>query len=193
MINTALLWQDSSEGLPHHHDRDDQYESIIRLLKEARRQDRRDYERQRVQSGSSQLPFIQLPSSSGSNSGSSGGSNGGGGSSNPPHPILRPTNNGGNFGTVGSTISGITNGGGSSNFPQLPNFPGGSLVTPPPYPIEQVNRGVNTILNGVRSFDLAQILRGAFVFPRNENVRSVANNVIDTIFGAARPAGGARI
>jgi len=109
-------------------------------------------------------------------------------------------NNGGsgNFGTIGSAISGLRpgGGGGSSNYPPiLPNFPsgsqvigqlGGSNLPRPPYPIEQVNRGVSTILNGVRSLDLGQILRGAFVFPRNENVRSVANNVIDSIFGNAR-------
>jgi len=35
----------------------------------------------------------------------------------------------------------------------------------------------------VRSFDLGQILRGAFIFPRNENVKSVANTVLDNIFG----------
>ena len=49
--------------------------------------------------------------------------------------------------------------------------------------IEQINRGVSTILNGVGGGSLEQILRGSFMFTRNENVRNVANNVLDSIFG----------
>jgi len=197
---------DSAEGSPSPHHHDDEYDPIIRLLKEARKQ--RKYERGGIirESASAQNSQFQFPSSSGSNSGGGGGNSG-----SPPNPILTPgSGNGGsgNFGTIGSAISGAIPpaGGSSSNYPPiLPNFPSGSqiigqlggsnLPRPPSYPIEQVNRGVSTILNGVRSLDLGQILRGAFVFPRNENVRSVANNVIDSIFGNARqqPAGGARL
>lgn len=49
--------------------------------------------------------------------------------------------------------------------------------------IEQINRGVSTILGGVGGGSLEQILRGSFMFTRNENVRTVANNVLDSIFG----------
>ncbi|OXA45930.1 uncharacterized protein LOC110856596 [Folsomia candida] len=49
--------------------------------------------------------------------------------------------------------------------------------------IDRVNNGVSTILEGVMSLDLAKILRGAFIFPKSNKVKSVANNVIDTIFG----------
>ncbi|OXA40191.1 hypothetical protein Fcan01_25004 [Folsomia candida] len=56
--------------------------------------------------------------------------------------------------------------------------------------IDRINTGVSTILKGVMSLDLAKILRGAFIFPKNEKVKSVANHVIDTIFGPEPTPGG---
>jgi len=182
----------SAEGSPHHHN--DPYTPYIRLLKEIRKQ--RKYgggsfspirDGDGVLGSASSNPQFQLPSGGGGNS---GGGNSGGGGGSPPNPILTPGNGGGSSGgsNVGSFIPG------SSNYPPVfPTIPSGSQIigqlgTLPPYPIEQVNRGVGTILQGVRSLDLGQILRGAFVFPRNENVRNVANNVLDNIFGAAKPS-----
>jgi len=74
---------------------------------------------------------------------------------------------------------------------QIPaNFPITPSPTSSPQDIQRINSGVSTILNGVRSFDLGQILRGAFIFPQNNNVKSVANNVLDTIFGPIGGGGG---
>jgi hypothetical protein len=64
------------------------------------------------------------------------------------------------------------------------------LPTSPPYDITRVNTGVSTILNGVGSGSLAEILRGSFTFTRNNNVQSVANTVIDSIFGTRDGRGG---
>ena len=49
--------------------------------------------------------------------------------------------------------------------------------------IEDINRGISTILNGVGGASVEQILRGPFMFPMSNNVRCVANNVLDSIFG----------
>jgi len=49
--------------------------------------------------------------------------------------------------------------------------------------IDRVNEGLSTILRGVGTLRLSEILRGSFVFTSNQNVRDVANNVIDNIFG----------
>jgi hypothetical protein len=55
--------------------------------------------------------------------------------------------------------------------------------TRPPYDLQRVNDGVSTILGGVGSLRLSEILRGSFMFTRNNRVRDVANTVIDSIFG----------
>ncbi len=47
----------------------------------------------------------------------------------------------------------------------------------------RVNNGVETILGGVGSGRLSDILRGSFMFTRNENVRTISNPIIDAIFG----------
>ncbi|CAL8142387.1 unnamed protein product [Orchesella dallaii] len=194
--------QNSAEGSPHNHN--DPYTPYIRLLKELRKQRKygssfspiRDGGDGVLGSASSNSQF-QFPSNGGGG-GNGGGNSGGGGSGggSPPNPILTPGNGGGSSGgsSIGSFIPPAA--GGSSNYPPIfPTIPSGSQIAGqlgvlPPYPIEQVNRGVGTILQGVRSLDLGQILRGAFIFPRNENVRNVANNVLDNIFGLAKPPSG---
>ncbi len=57
----------------------------------------------------------------------------------------------------------------------------------PPDNLDNVNRGVSTILNGVSKGKLSEILRGSFMFTRNEKVKKVANNVLDAIFGPRDP------
>jgi len=169
---------------PHHH-RDDSLTPVITFLKQLRKA-RKDAGGVGVAAGSilggnrEDDPLssgeISLPSSSAGQSQQSG----------TVTPILIPSSSGG---------SSISNGGGSSNngdritvqFPS--NF--NPIQQRPPSPsspemIQRVNTGVSTILNGVGNFDLGQILRGAFTFPSNNNVKTVANNVIDTIFGPAR-------
>jgi len=51
------------------------------------------------------------------------------------------------------------------------------------YDHNNVNTGVSTILDGVGKGSLAEVLRGSFAFTRNPNVKNIANNVIDSIFG----------
>ncbi|ODM97337.1 hypothetical protein Ocin01_09347 [Orchesella cincta] len=202
----------SAEGSPHGHN--DPYKPVIRLLKEIRKQ--RKYggsgfspirEGDGGLFGSASNSQFQFPSNfngynngggnngGGNNGGNNGGGNGGGsGGGSPPNPILTPGSGSSGSSGIGSFIPPAA--GGSSNYPPIfPTIPSGSQIAGqlgvlPPYPLEQVNRGVGTILQGVRSLDLGQILRGAFIFPRNENVRSVANNVIDNIFGAIKPPSG---
>jgi len=49
--------------------------------------------------------------------------------------------------------------------------------------MSNIKNGVTTILRGVSTFKLSEILRGSFMFTKNQQVRDVANSVIDTIFG----------
>jgi len=58
-----------------------------------------------------------------------------------------------------------------------------AYVPKAPYDLGNVNRGVSTILGGVGQGRLSDILRGSFMFTRNDRVKSVANSVIDSIFG----------
>jgi len=175
----------TSEASPHHHN--DPYRPLLNELRQARRYSREGQDGLYNVASNGQAPqYQQYPSNSGSRAGSGAST-----------PILTP---GSSAGGSGGSFQVIPVAGGSSNYrPQFPNIPSGSQIggqivgafpTRPPYPIQQVNNGVSTILNGVKSFDLGQILRGAFIFPRNENVKSVATTVLDTIFGPAKPAGG---
>jgi len=179
-----------TQASPHH--RDDPYSPVIDFLKQLRKA--------RKHSGaggvSSAASGIFPGASSGSSSlpsGIFGGGSGGGrdvenipAESQTSTPILFPS------GGSSSSGSSSSSGGNSDRITiQLPSNLQPNLNRPPssssPQDIQRINSGVSTILSGVRSFDLGQILRGAFIFPANNNVKSVANNVLDSIFG---PAGG---
>jgi len=197
-----------SEGLPNNYN--DPYTPVINLLKELRKARKYGGGLSPIRNGqggnfgstsNGQIPQFQFPSNSGGGSGSNGqipqfqfpsNSGSGSGSADPTStPILTPGSSsggsGGNFQIPGS--GGNFQIPGSSIFPSFPNIPGqiggqiGALPTLPPYPIEQVGKGVGTIINGVKKFDLGEILRGSFSFTTNENVKSVAGSVIDSIFG----------
>lgn len=116
------ILQNSAVGSPD--DRDDPYKPVIRLLKEIRKEQRRQHHsgftniRDQYDRQGSQFQFA-----------SASGGNGGGGST--PYPILTPGNGGGgsSSGFGGSGISSIlpSAGGSSSNYPPiLPNIPSGS-------------------------------------------------------------------
>jgi len=49
----------------------------------------------------------------------------------------------------------------------------------------RINEGIRTILHGISNFRLSDILRGSFMFTNNEDVRTVGNGVVDSIFGEA--------
>jgi len=178
-----------TQAAPHH--RDDPYSPVIDFLKQLRKAQK--HSGSGVSSASSGIFPGVSSSSSGifpgaSNSGIFGGSGGGRDTENVPAesqtstPILFPSSG-------GSQSQSSSSGGNSDRITiQLPsNLQPGNRPPSSPQDIQRINSGVSTILSGVRSFDLGQILRGAFIFPANNNVKSVANNVLDSIFG---PAGG---
>jgi len=164
---------------PHHH-QDDSLTPVITFLKQLRKA--------RKDAGGAGLAAGGIlggnreddPLSSGEillSSGSAGQSQ-----SQAVTPILIPSSSG------STSSSGASSNNGDRITIQLPsNFQPQRPPSPSsPEMIQRVNTGVSTILNGVGNFDLGQILRGAFTFPSNNNVKTVANNVIDTIFGPAR-------
>jgi hypothetical protein len=175
-----LLIQSS---IPQPHHGNDPYTPVISFLKQLRKA--------RKHGGGGILGNREeegIAAGSGSSEGFLNQENSSGGGNKPSVPILFPSGGGGGSSSGGSRESDrdrITI--------QLPaNFPHQSQPQPSsPQDIQRINSGVSTILNGVKNFDLAGILRGAFIFPHGpsgNNVKTVANNVIDTIFG---PLGGA--
>jgi len=169
---------------PHHH-REDSLTPVIAFLKQLRKA-RKDAGGGGVGSvggilGNREddpLSLVEIPLTS--SSGQIGQISQSQSQSQTETPILIPSSSGG-----GSSSGGSNNG---DRIPiQFPNFVQQQPQRPSsPEMIQRVNTGVSTILNGVGNFDLGQILRGAFTFPSNNNVKTVANNVIDTIFGPSR-------
>jgi len=91
-----------------------------------------------------------------------------------------------NNAAVGSAGSGTNGSGASASAGAGADAGGGSGIYGTryePFRIERINRGVSTILNGVRMGSLEEILRGSFMFTRNNNVRDVSDSVISSVFG----------
>ena len=168
-----------------HGDDDDNYTPLIRLLHQLRRRERyrnylNSYYREETTAGTAstaQDTVTAEPSNRISNSQAGSGAD----SFSNPDAIRK---------LIQDSQSQTAGGGSSSSVSNFDTTRRPALVYDPlpvtkvpVQRIEQINRGVSTILNGVGSASLDQILRGSFMFTRNENVRSVANNVLDAIFG----------
>ncbi|CAG7833504.1 unnamed protein product [Allacma fusca] len=194
----GLITVASAIASPHHSDEDDRYTPLIRLLKQLRRRDRyQNYYNDDSQAAISNSPntatssapitstsdvqtteFLgQRPQSQSYNT-----KNYNSGSFSSPDQIRKILGQSQQASSQ-STSQSLGDIGNLDNLPSYKPIPSYPVTAVPPQRIEQINRGVSTILNGVGQGSLDQILRGSFMFTRNENVRSVANTVLDSIFG----------
>ena len=140
--------------------------------------------------------------SNGNNGNNNNGNNGNNGNNNNGNNGSNGNNNNGNNGSNGNNNNGNNGNNGNNNngnnraplsnaqIAQILGQVSAQLPTLPPYDLTKVNTGVSTILQGVGQGSLAEILRGSFAFTRNDNVASVANTVIDSIFGKRDGSGG---